>query len=115
MKRFPAQFREKFVTVFRPELRKNKGLERFRVPVRIALVLSLAAVVAGCDRPQFSEAEKRTIASLALSALPPLKPDTTNRYADDPGAAALGATLFFDFSLSPTGTVACSSCHQIGQ
>lgn len=81
----------------------------------IAFVLLLAAVVAGCGRPQFSEAEKRTIASLALSALPPLKPDTTNRYADDPGAAALGATLFFDFSMSRSGTVACSTCHQIGQ
>ncbi len=121
MKCFPAQFRERCVAVFRPEAHKNEGSERFRVSGKngnvlgIALVLSLALAVAGCGRPQFSEAEKRTIASLALSALPPLKPDTTNRYADDPGAAALGATLFFDFSLSPTGTVACSSCHQIGR
>ncbi|PLP58810.1 hypothetical protein CYK37_14215 [Mesorhizobium loti] len=29
-----AQFQEKCVTVFRPELRKNKKLERFRVSVK---------------------------------------------------------------------------------
>lgn len=121
MRRFRAQFQEECGAVFRPNLRKNKVLERFRASVKSAkallttLVLLLMAVVAGCGRPQFSEAEKRTIASLALSALPPLKPDTTNRYADDPGAAALGATLFFDFSMSRNGTVACSTCHQIGQ
>ena len=121
MTRFPAQFQEKCVAVFHRELRRNKRSARFRVSAKsgnalsLILVLLLAVLVAGCERPQFSEAEKRTVASLALSALPPLKPDTTNRYADDPGAAALGATLFFDFSLSRNGTVACSTCHQIGQ
>jgi len=54
------------------------------------LVLSLAAVLAGCGKPDFSDAEKKTIASLALSTLPSLKPDTTNRLADLPSAAALG-------------------------
>ena len=39
------QFQEKCVAVFRPELRKNKGLERYRVSVKNgnALVLSTAA------------------------------------------------------------------------
>jgi cytochrome c peroxidase len=77
------------------------------------LALSLATMLAGCSKPDFSDAEKKTIASLALSALPPLKPDTTNRFADVPAAAALGSTLFFDSSMSRVGTVSCSTCHKI--
>ena len=37
--------------------------------------------------------------------------DPTNEYADVPAAAALGKTLFSDQLLSPSGTVACSTCH----
>ena len=33
----------------------------------------------------------------ALSPLPELPPDYTNRCGDDPRAAALGQPLFFDF------------------
>lgn len=71
------------------------------------------AVLAGCGKLAFSDAEKNTIASLALSALPPLKTDTTNRYADVPAAAALGSTLFFDTGMSGDGLVSCSTCHKI--
>ncbi|WP_036241830.1 cytochrome c peroxidase [Mesorhizobium sp. STM 4661] len=71
------------------------------------------AVLAGCGKPEFSDAEKKTIASLALSALPSLKPDTTNRFADVPAAAALGSTLFFDQGMSGDGMVSCSTCHKI--
>lgn len=77
------------------------------------LVLMVAVVLAGCGKPDFSDAEKQTIASLALSRLPPLKPDTTNRFADVPAAAALGSTLFFDVGMSRDGTVSCSTCHKI--
>jgi cytochrome c peroxidase len=77
------------------------------------LVLTVMAVLAGCGKPEFSDAEKKTIASLALSALPPLKPDTTNRFGDVPAAAALGSTLFFDVGMSRDGTVSCSTCHKI--
>jgi cytochrome c peroxidase len=38
-------------------------------------------------------------------------PDPTNAFADDSGAAALGAVLFSDAALSPSGTVACDTCH----
>ena len=47
------------------------------------------------------------------AALPPLPADPTNRFADDPAAAALGATLFFDQRLSRDGKVACATCHMI--
>ncbi|PDQ19803.1 methylamine utilization protein [Mesorhizobium sanjuanii] len=71
------------------------------------------AVLAGCGKPEFSDAEKKTIASLALNTLPPLKADTTNRFADVPAAAALGSTLFFDTGMSGDGMVSCSTCHKI--
>ncbi|MER8380880.1 c-type cytochrome [Mesorhizobium sp. M0142] len=77
------------------------------------LALVMVAVLAGCGRPEFSDAEKQTVASLTLSKLPPLKPDTTNRFADVPAAAALGSTLFFDTGMSGGGTVSCSTCHKI--
>ncbi|TPI25437.1 c-type cytochrome [Mesorhizobium sp. B3-2-1] len=77
------------------------------------LALTVAAILAGCGKPDFSDAEKKTIASLALNTLPALKPDTTNRFADVPAAAALGSTLFFDVGMSRDGTVSCSTCHKI--
>lgn len=40
----------------------------------------------------------------------PPPPDPSNRVADDPDAAALGAALFADAGLSPAG-VSCASCH----
>ncbi len=83
-----------------------------RRPARL-LALVAMTLLAGCGKPQFSDAEKKTVASLALSSLPALKPDTTNRFADVPAAAALGSTLFFDLSMSRDGTVSCSTCHKI--
>lgn len=77
------------------------------------LALMVVVILVGCGKPDFSDAEKKTIASLALSRLPPLKPDTTNRFADVPAAAALGSTLFFDLGMSRDGTVSCSTCHKI--
>ncbi|KRB22548.1 MULTISPECIES: cytochrome-c peroxidase [Mesorhizobium] len=77
------------------------------------LALTVAVILVGCGKPDFSDAEKKTIASLALNTLPSLKPDTTNRFADVPAAAALGSTLFFDLGMSRDGTVSCSTCHKI--
>ncbi|BAB48600.1 cytochrome-c peroxidase [Mesorhizobium japonicum] len=77
------------------------------------LALMVAVILVGCGKPDFSDAEKKTIASLALNTLPSLKPDTTNRIADVPAAAALGSTLFFDLGMSRDGTVSCSTCHKI--
>jgi len=77
-----------------------------------ALALPLA-MLAGCGQSELTEAEKVTVASLSLSALPPLPPDPTNRFADHPAPAAFGATLFFDQRLSRDGGVSCSTCHLI--
>jgi cytochrome c peroxidase len=78
-----------------------------------ALGLVAALTLGGCGEPDFTEAEKAMIASLSLSALPPLPPDPTNRYADLPAAAAFGATLFFEQRLSRDGNVSCATCHII--
>ncbi|PBC24798.1 MULTISPECIES: cytochrome-c peroxidase [unclassified Mesorhizobium] len=77
------------------------------------LALMVAVILVGCGKSDFSDAERKTIASLALNTLPSLKPDTTNRFADVPAAAALGSTLFFDLGMSRDGTVSCSTCHKI--
>ncbi|MGF7005071.1 cytochrome-c peroxidase [Aminobacter sp. BE322] len=79
----------------------------------LALAASLVVMLAGSSEPDFTDAEKRAIASMSLSVLSPLPPDPTNRFADDPGAAALGATLFFDTGMSRDGNVACGTCHKI--
>jgi cytochrome c peroxidase len=76
-------------------------------------VLVSAAALPGCSGETFTEEEKATIASLSLASLPPLPPDPTNKYAEDPAAAALGATLFFDQRMSIDGVVACGTCHLI--
>ena len=78
------------------------------------LFASLVALAAsGCTGEDFTEAEKAVIASMSLKALPPLPDDPTNRFADDPAAAAFGATLFFDQRLSRDGDISCSTCHKI--
>lgn len=77
----------------------------------VALVMS--GMLAACKPPELTEAEKKTVASLSLSALPPLPADPTNKYADLPAAAAFGATLFFEQRLSRNGDVACGTCHLI--
>src|SRR5690606_3309831 len=74
-----------------------------------AALLALAA----CSGEEFSEEEKRLIGQLRLSELGPLPPEPTNRVANDPAAAALGASLFFDVGMSRNGTVACATCHQV--
>ena len=57
----------------------------------------------------WTEAERRTLAQLRLDTT--LRPSPSNRWADDPDAAALGQALFFDAGLSPSGRVSCSTRH----
>ncbi|MBX3569724.1 MAG: methylamine utilization protein [Rhizobiaceae bacterium] len=84
------------------------------MPWRRLLCVVLAAVaLAGCGGDSFSGAERAAIASLSLATLRPVQPDPTNRFADDPRAAAFGATLFFEARLSRDGQVACANCHRI--
>jgi cytochrome c peroxidase len=95
-----------------------------------ALGLWSLATSPGCtdeERAVFS-AEQRALIE-ELSPVPPLEPDSTNRYADEPDAAILGQKLFFDRRYSgplvvgddgsngglgatgETGRLACRDCH----
>ena len=51
------------------------------------------------------------LVSLSLASLPALAPDPSNRFSEDPNAAALGRDLFSDTRLSSNGAVSCASCH----
>ncbi len=60
---------------------------------------------------QWSEEDKNVIRSLSLASLPPLPPDPSNAYADNPKAIEFGKKLFFDKSFSANGKISCATCH----
>ena len=60
----------------------------------------------------WSEADAAVLESLWIGNLPDLPPDPSNAVADDPRAARLGHELFFSKSLSPSGAIACATCHR---
>jgi len=62
--------------------------------------------------PAFTADELELLRALWIGSLPPLPDDPSNRYADDPAAASLGESFFFDPRFSLNGQVSCSSCHQ---
>jgi cytochrome c peroxidase len=68
-----------------------------------------AADAAARGEPAWSDRDWRRIRR--MSPVPPPPPDPTNRYADDPAAAAFGRVLFDDRGLSRDGQTACASCH----
>lgn len=74
-----------------------------------------SAAMASClaNRPDGgARFDDRTLRRIRRMSPPPaLAPDPTNRFADDPRAASLGAQLFRDASLSRTGDVSCVGCH----
>lgn len=75
--------------------------------------LVLFAVLAQDPLDASTERDLRFILKMSpvASARESLPPSPTNRYADDPKAAALGKELFFDRGLSSNGRQACASCH----
>ncbi|EKF19638.1 cytochrome-c peroxidase [Nitratireductor pacificus] len=75
-----------------------------------ALLASL--ILAACGPDDFSDDERKIIRSLSLAELSPLPDDPSNRFADDPPAAAFGKTLFFDAGLSGGGDISCATCHK---
>src|SRR5687767_5276570 len=98
-----------------------------------AALLALGTLSAGCQQsnvtPPATDPKER-LALLVLPAERKLPKDITNRFADDPRAAALGKKFFFETRFSgplldgantgipgtlgkqgDTGKVACVSCH----
>lgn len=75
---------------------------------------AMAAVTIGNVRhraAKWTPAELAMLRSLSLRSLEPLGADASNRYSNDPRAAALGRDLFFDTRLSGNGKVSCGTCH----
>jgi cytochrome c peroxidase len=62
------------------------------------------------DNTAWTAQERATLQSLNLASLPAAH-DPSNRFADNPQAAALGKQLFFDPRFSRNGQVACATCH----
>jgi cytochrome c peroxidase len=84
----------------------NKALLAF------ALLLVVTMALAAAPRGErWTEEEVAQLSSMSLRELGPAPADPTNRVADDPRAAELGRTLFFDTRLSANGQVSCATCH----
>lgn len=76
----------------------------------LPLILGLAVFSACGGQDDFpSPDELDVIRNLYRPPSPGVDP--TNRYADDPGARALGEKLFSDPGVSSCGTVSCETCH----
>ena len=94
--------------------------DRLTRPAFVAGVFGFAALASATgwwllrpsDPPPWTDGQIGLLRSLWIGSLPPLPPDPTNAVADDPRAAGLGHTLFFDTRLSGNGRVACATCHQ---
>ena len=74
----------------------------------LVLLVTACSIFAGA---RWSEDELITLRSLWIGNLPPLPVDPSNKYADDPRAAAFGQKLFFDTRFSSNGKVSCATCH----
>lgn len=73
-------------------------------------ILGLSAF-AKMPRMPWNEEELAQLRGLAITSLPPVPADPSNRVADDPRAAELGQRIFFDTRFSSDGKVSCASCH----
>jgi cytochrome c peroxidase len=83
-------------------------------PYLLILFFGLALLVSACISilpSQWSEEELASLRALWIGSLQPLPPDPSNKFADDPNAAAFGQKLFFDTRFSSNGEVACATCH----
>ncbi len=77
----------------------------------LLIVIAVVAFIA-LPRAPWTADEVAKLRNLWIGSLPPLPPDPSNKYADDPRAAAFGHQLFFDTRFSSNGKVACATCHQ---
>jgi cytochrome c peroxidase len=78
------------------------------------ILICLTLLLTSCSLlgpTRWSEEELSSLQRLWIGSLEPLPADPSNRFADDPNAAALGHKLFFDTRFSSNGGVACSTCH----
>src|SRR5215471_3649990 len=77
----------------------------------VLIFIGLAVLITACSafgQTRWSDDELTTLKSLWIGSLPPLPPDPSNKYADNPEAAEFGQKLFFDTRFSSNGKVACA-------
>ena len=78
------------------------------------LLISTTLLITACSsffQTRWNKDELTTLRTLWIGSLPPLPADPSNKYADNPEAAAFGQKLFFDKRFSSNGEVACATCH----
>jgi cytochrome c peroxidase len=64
------------------------------------------------DEHSWSDQEKAILRSLWIGSLDPLPVDPSNKYSDNPSAAAFGRKLFFEDHFSGNMKVSCATCHR---
>ena len=64
------------------------------------------------DQHTWSDQEKATLRSLWIGSLGPAPVDPSNKYSDNPKAAAFGRKLFFEDHFSGNMKVSCATCHR---
>ncbi len=89
---------------------KKAAFSLFVVAVVVAAVGGSRFWPAPAD--QWSDAELSMLRSLWIGSLPELPPDPGNAVADSADAARFGQALFFSTALSPSGAIACATCHR---
>jgi cytochrome c peroxidase len=101
----------------RPLIARMRSSAAFAILVCAAMsglatsVVSAAEAGAHSRAARWSADERGMLQSLSLDNLGPVPRDASNQYADDPRAAALGKSLFFDKRFSKNGAVSCATCH----
>jgi cytochrome c peroxidase len=84
----------------------------------VLVFIGMTLIASACSSmvpTRWSDDELNSLRGLWIGSLPALPPDPSNKYADDPDAAAFGQELFFDTRFSSNGKVACATCHIPGK
>jgi cytochrome c peroxidase len=78
------------------------------------ILAGISLLITACTslfQARWTDEELVSLRTLWIGSLPLLSADPSNKYADDPQAAAFGQKLFFDTRFSSNGEVACGTCH----
>ncbi|REL26359.1 cytochrome-c peroxidase [Thalassotalea euphylliae] len=88
-------------------------MQRSTLALAISITTVLLPMLKGCEQHAYWSAQERSVLqSLQLKNLPDKLHSPSNRYANNPQAAAFGKQLFFDPRMSQNGELSCASCHQ---